>query len=422
MNACARCNWVLVPPDTLADHAEAAEHPLCTACAQLRRQHPVSLPSDRPRVCRDCQDRASQLLAEILEMWRELPDLLEQHAARTLPGGDALVLAGPGSRGPQDSDDAAVRWLISDNRAASTPSVAWTLISWEDDFRHVRGEHAASLPPNCSAAVVLAAADYLAEHAAWASEQHWAWGDYAADLAFVHAALMRVTGRHRAPTRLGLDCFACRGPLEYRIHPTDPTEAPEGPKWWLRKEVYGPIDQTEWTHRLGQAGLQEDVATCGRCGQVYNAEQLMNAKKDAVEKSQWLTDDEGQWGTAKAMTEGIARSESVLLGWRKAGLIRSCVIGGVVYLHLDDVLAHHRKLEDAQWLTDEAGSREWGTPRVVASHVDRSEWTLRTWQRQELIRSKWHDGALYLHLANVEAEVQLRTRRPRRGDGAAVSA
>ena len=354
MNRCARCNWRPENDETLEEHAEATNHPLCTACS-------TSLPPDRPRICRDCQDQTATHLADILTMWTELPDLLEAHASARLPGGDALVLAGPGSRGPQDVDDPTrpeVYWLISDNRHADTPSVAWTLTSWEDDWRHVRQEPASQLPPTAADRVVTAAAEYLREHGPWAAAEHWAWSEYAADLTRLHGALLRVTGRYRAPTRLGLSCFACRGPLQYRVVRDEDDRPPARPRWWLDKGVAGPVDEAEFTRRsLGRAGLEEEHATCRDCGATYDPTRLLLAQRDA--------------------------------------------------------------LEQAQWLEDEDGTR-WGTVKAVAGHVERSEWTLRAWRSQGVIRSSEHGGAIYLHLADVEAEVELRApRRSRREERSA---
>jgi hypothetical protein len=361
MNRCARCSWDPHTGESLEEHAEAAGHPLCTACSQ-------SLPSDRPRVCRDCQDQASEKLHEILVMWAELPDLLEAHANGKLPGGDVLVLAGPGARGVQGADDADTRREIDDNRNAYVPSVAWTLVSWADDWQHVRGE---TEPPRWhdrshsdpdkddqdSAAahdrVVERAHDYLVEHNAWAAREHWAWAEYLADLKHLHAALLRATGRHRAPGRLNLSCFACSGPLQFRIiSDKDADPPPSRPRWWVSKHVHGPVDAAEWARRhLGNAGLEEDDATCRDCGLKYTVAALLLAQRQAVEDAMWLNDPDGT---------------------------------------------------------------VWGTVRAVADYVNRSHWSLRTWERQGLIRSSRHGGEIYLCLPDVEAEVALRAPRPAR--------
>lgn len=380
---CARCNWIPEPGETLADHAEAAEHPLCSACNK-------SLPSDRPRVCRDCQDDASVKLDEILTMWGELPELLDAQASATLPGGDVLVLAGPGARGVQGAEDDDIPWWlgaghigpvtatewrrrqdrtgargeISDNRAADTPSVSWTLAVWADDWRHIRGEqprpHAHGMDDEAAPAhadFVQATYAYLRDNAAWAAAEHWAWAEYFYDLKHLHAALQRATGRYRKPTRLNLNCFACNGPLQYEVisdaHGDPP---PTRPRWWVDKHTFGPVDAAEYDRRhLGTAGLEEDVATCRDCRLRYDPSALL--------------------------------------------------------------LAQRRAVDDAQWFEDEDGTR-WGTVKAVADYVHRSQWTLRTWQRQSIVRSSQHYGAVYLHLDDVEAEVELRApRQPRKQAG-----
>jgi hypothetical protein len=342
---CGRCNWRPEPGDSLTEHAEAAGHPLCVACTR-------SLPPDRPRVCRDCQDGTAVRLDEVLLMWRELPDLLEQHADEDMPGGDVLTLLAPGGRGAQGGllGDRQAQLEADDNSMEQTPSVAWTLLSWEDDWRQTRGEPASPLPPTAATSVVLAAHAYLVEHAAWAAEQHWSWQEYAADITHLHKALRVATDRHRAPRRLNLDCFACRGKLVVRVHPDhDQQPATDDPQWWILDGVAGPVDATTYKARvdLPRAGLEADEAVCKDCGQKYDAAALLLAKR--------------------------------------------------------------QKLEDAQWDRDDAGL--WGTVRAVADHVDRSHWTLRTWWRQQLVRGRYQDGDLYLHLADVQAESDLRAPR-----------
>jgi hypothetical protein len=336
-NRCARCNWRPEDGETLAEHAEAAGHPLCTACS-------TSLPGDRPRVCRDCQDANSQRLAEVLEMWRELPAHLARHAAARIPGGDVLVLAGPGARGVQGADDPEVHQLIDDNVNADTPSVAWTLVSWADDWRRIRDEEdrdRESVDGHCR--LVEDAHVYLTEQAAWAAAEHWAWAEYAADIRHLHGALLRATGRHRAPTKLGLLCFACHGQLVYQvIRDADADPPRRRARWWVDTGVAGPVDEVTWRNRhLGTAGLEEDVATCRDCGVKYDAAALMSAQRVAVDDAQWFTDEDGErWGTVRALAEYVHRSHWSLRSWRRQGLVRSCTQGGEVYLHLADVEAH----------------------------------------------------------------------------------
>jgi hypothetical protein len=334
MNRCARCNWRPEDDESLAEHAEAASHPLCTACHK-------SLPSDRPRVCRDCQDANTTQLREVLDMWAELPDVLEQHAPERLPGGDALVLAGPGARGEQGADDPERRRLIDDNSSAPIPSVAWTLVSWADDWRHIRDEESRERETAPAyEAVVRDAHAYLLDHAAWAAAEHWAWAEYAADISHLHGSLLRATNRYRWPGRLGLSCFACRGQLVYRvIREEDADPPPSRPQWWVAKGTAGPVDEAEWRRRhLGTAGLEEDHATCRNCGLTYNAEALLLAQRAAVEDAQWFDDENDErWGTIRAAADWVNRSHWSIRTWTRQGLIRSTTVAGVVYVHVGDV-------------------------------------------------------------------------------------
>lgn len=405
---CARCNWHPADDETLTEHAEAADHPLCISC-----EH--SLVSDRPRVCRDCEDRTSALLADVMEMWAELPDLLDNHADEQLPGGNVLVLLGPGSTGAQGADDPEVRKLIDDNRRNDIPSVAWTLITWADDWARISGDadddHGDVV--GGTAFPVERAYRYLRDRGSWAAAHHWAWAEYAADIAHLHGALLRATGRHRRPTRLGLDCFLCRGPLEYRIV-RDGDAPPTRPRWWVSKNVAGPVDVAEWQRRhLSTAGLEEDHATCRDCGSTYETAQLLLAQRSAVEDAQWREDDDGTWGTVTAVAGYVHRSQWTLRTWHRQGVVRGRERAGFLYLNLGDVQDELRRLVEAQWVQDEDGTR-WGTVAVVADVVRRPRWTLRSWLRSGLVRSRRVPGEeLFLHLADVERESALRPSRRR---------
>jgi hypothetical protein len=255
-----------------------------------------------------------------------------------------LVLAGPGARGVQGADDADTRREIDDNRNAYVPSVAWTLVSWTDDWQNLRDEAGPGRDERDAASahdqVVRQAHAYLVEHSAWAAREHWAWAEYLADLKHLHAALLRATGRYRHPTRLGLACFVCRGPLQYRVISDKEAEPPPTrPRWWVSKHVLGPVDAAEYARRhLGTAGLEEDDATCRDCGLKYSAAALLLAQRQAVEDAKWLTDPDGTvWGTVHAVADYVQRSHWSLRSWRRQGLIRSSQHGGEIYLCLPDV-------------------------------------------------------------------------------------
>jgi hypothetical protein len=333
--SCARCAWRPQDNETLEQHAEASEHPLCTACGR-------SLPGDRPRVCRDCQDRAGERLAAILDLWLELPDLLELHASERLPGGDVLLLLGGGSAGNRsrygedyepDPARSPERWWplgaigpltlaqylaverarwgkehLADNLTTEPSPVAWTLHAWANDWRRLRDEHPPDHDDDVTAGhpqQVRTDHAYLTEHHAWAARKHWAWAEYAADLAHLHGTLLRATGRHREPRRLGVDCFGCGGQLRYLVDDN---------------------------------GLEQAHATCRDCSTTYTVEQLLLAQRAAVEDAQWFQDDTGDtWGTVKAVADYVHRSHWSLRSWRRDGLVRSVQHGGVVYLHLYDV-------------------------------------------------------------------------------------
>ena len=463
LRTCGRCNWTPTGDETLADHADAAEHPLCCCCGR-------SLPSDRGRTCRDCQDRCGAHFNEVLAMWDELPDLLSNHAARDLPGGDVLVLLGGGgtgnvSRFGDDYEPDPLRsperwWLLGaigplelqdyqaaerarygkehvvDNmpgkpprrpgrtdrststwRRADIASIPGTLIPWADGWRDIRGEQTPrthdGLPHSVTGQL---AADYLLDHQAWAAENHWAWADWAEEVAHLRRILLRVTGRSRAPRRLGLDCFDCGGPLEHRIVPDDAAPpAPEQPRWWVATDVPGPVDLATYNQRAAPgAGLEEEDATCRTCDRRYTPAMLLLSQRAAVEDAQWLEDPDGTtWGTVRAIAAEVDRAAGTLRGWHRAGLVRGQRHGGELYLHTDDV-----KLLAPRWTTDEDGT-VWGTGDALAQHLHRPWSTLRSWYRQELVRGRYIEGGtLVLSLADAQRE---HTKRPTRRHTAEAS-
>ena len=264
MTRCARCEWrpttggdidrgkttaEVTPAEQLRAHALDWQHPLCCICAR-------SLPDTHPQTCETCIGRAQADLAGILLMWTELPHELghakaapldrdgrggsEEHA---LPGGTVFALLAPGSAGnvlPRSGNSEH----LEDNRADSTPSIAWTLTTWEDDWRRTFG-HQSAQDTGSTASTVRAAAGYLERHTRWAADRHGAFAEYAGDLRELHARLEQATGRVRRPVKAGADCFDCGGAL---VRP------------------------------VSDDGLEvEDVVTCRQCGSTYDGARYLLA-------------------------------------------------------------------------------------------------------------------------------------------------
>lgn len=315
MNPCARCDWQ--PTDTrpdleqLAEHAATAGHWLCPVCSNSLTE------SDPINGCEKCLTRSREDLAAILVLYAELPTLLGHVKSprydqgrsgsdgASLPGGDALVLLGPGSVGNRSrlgddyEPDPAInpeRWWVlgrvgpltrfewleaervrfgkehtADNSEDDATSVAWRLMTWEEDFRYTRGdpyEH----KPRSTRAVVEDAAAYLQVHARWAATSHDAFPDFAADiralLGSVRSALQLTDRRVVAEA----ECFDCGGDLIRTVGGRRDDEE--------RKDMRGFDDE----------GYSDDW-TCDKCGERYDAARYLlalRAKLEAIPRSGWV--------------------------------------------------------------------------------------------------------------------------------------
>jgi hypothetical protein len=320
-DTCARCDFVGDADSPLADHATSSGHWLCGSCGR-------SLADTDPRMsCESCLTAARSNLAGILVMWQELPAHLRTVAGSALggtrggsdghplPGGSVLALLGPGSPG------VAARRLTKtdvargldgrehgvDNLAEDAPSVAWSLATWEDDWRHTRGDDPAMTGSSVSR-VVQSAAHYLDVHARWAANNHGAFDEFADDLRKLHSRLEVATHRLRRPTKLGADCFDCGGDLIRRV--TD-------------------------------EGLEEEHATCVVCKQQYEPGRYTLALKAAAEASARVTFDGIPYATPAALASDLGRSEHTIRSWAQRGHVRSEVRSGVLFVNTADVTERH---------------------------------------------------------------------------------
>lgn len=288
---CPRCDWQSDPEllddlgqpvrskVQLAVHAREMGHPSCVVCSLvLAREERVT--------CERCITAARQVLADVVSLWEELPRHLSALGGslgrpggggrsagdgRPLPGGDALVLLGPGSPGWAEDEETT--------RDSDPPSVAFDLGWWEADWREHRGDGAAR--PARLAAAVFRSAGYLEVHTRWAAEQHVGFPDYVHDLALLFGRLERATGRARAEARANAACFDCGGQL-------------------VR------LDKEE--------GLEDDV-TCQRCRRVYTPAEYALALR--------ATRDSGLsgWVTVRDAAAAASRSVETLESWVKRGLV-----------------------------------------------------------------------------------------------------
>lgn len=219
-HGCRRCDWEPTtgpdrpgPMSQLADHHDDSGHPLCIACG-------MSLPVEQPQTCLPCIAAVRRRLDGVVELYGRLPELLDRLSSGSdwrdkgsrsddtrLPGGDVLALLAGGSEGRYWAGRGVT---INDNLPSDPPSVAFELSRWEDDWRQLRGEVAATSMPD-----VATAASYLARRMTWAADRHPAFGEFSTDIRNLHIRLEQATGVTDRP-ETGAPCMDCGAFLERR--------------------------------------------------------------------------------------------------------------------------------------------------------------------------------------------------------------
>lgn len=296
---CARCDFRSSDLEQITEHAQT--HPLCPIC-----QHSLT-DTDPAFGCETCLTRARADLAGIVLMYDELPRHLGHPKSQVydqsphgndgppLPGGDGLVLLGPGSAGLSDDD---VTSLDGD-----PVSVAFELDWWERAWRETRGDDFDPTPMSM-AAVVRHASAYLEVHARWAANSHAGFETFARDLRRLHGLLERATARADAHEVAEAECMSCGGELVREVRPRKPNDKPR------RK---GTEDE----------GYQSGY-TCQQCGRVYQIpEQGFNEYAFAL--SSHLRQHPQEWAPADLLAEWFGITPGLLRLWKHRGLITSRV-------------------------------------------------------------------------------------------------
>lgn len=303
---CARCD----PPQDHDDpetHAHQAGHPLCAVCGR-------SLRYEEAGACGRCIDRLVDNLTDVLSAYENLPDAIHATTGtgKVHPGGDALVLAGPGSEGRTGIRGARLRsglWDDShafDELATDPPSVAQELASLENDWRRALG-HPAALPPEHAQlrrpraylnGVVRAAVRYLQQHAEWCASTYPDGLAAAVDTVWqLRSRLHGVLADQTRPDR-DVPCLPCLGRgLEVPVERAweDPSvcrhERPDLSlrlrradwRWETVRQRDARVVAWEAEHAGCVQGGRGAVWQCPRCGQTYDAEAFLARLRAGVE-------------------------------------------------------------------------------------------------------------------------------------------
>lgn len=304
--ACARCDWgpseldqTAGPESQLLEHAVEAGHPLCRCCGR-------SLPEQDVAVCLPCVADTRCRLGQVLSSYALLPSVFGRLSSSSdwrrngprdegtsLPGGDALVLRGPGSNGGAQlltgRLDDGTPWLdlaehADDELAGDSPSVLFELWSEERDWRECRGE-----PEPVGPVTLCATVEYLMTRLSWAADTHLSFPEFAHRVRVLLSRLETAlaTGER---SDVGAGCQSCGSDLQRhyadakRCGHERPTLVPQwldhGPSEWLAdcqempEELAARLDGWERRHEhCVQGGLEQSwVCPSSSCGRVYSPE------------------------------------------------------------------------------------------------------------------------------------------------------
>jgi hypothetical protein len=378
VSRCGRCDWRSEPElaetgrEQLAGHADRSGHAICRCCER-------SLTVEETRTCEPCLTESRSLLAGIVVLWEQLDHHLGRirgqaltgapggSEERALPGGDALVLAGPGSGGQAgrrltagELRDGLVQNLdgrehAADNRPSDPVSVAQVLTSWEDDWRHTFRQPASPLAASSTTRVVHAAQHYLQVHGRRAAGEHEDFKAYFTELQDLHRALERATGNDQRRVTADAECFGCgAGQLVREVRdgrpchhdtstlPVFPGEIEldeEGqpvldasgrrvrvPIGERRSRYEAALEIWEAAHsRCQEQGGYADVWTCQRpgCGESYDWTRYLLAVRAKVRGT-----PAGDWSLPAHVALVLDVPVQTVLTWAKRGLIRTaCLLG-----------------------------------------------------------------------------------------------
>lgn len=243
------------------------------------------------QTCINCLNRARNNLSAVVELaalaqerldgWPAVSPGSPQDGSKTherpLPGGDLLVMLSDGSEGRSEPDA-----LFQ----GDPESLTYMLGSWEDDWRHIRGESAAP-----HKATIANAVDYLNERLGWAAQHHPAFDEFAGQLG---KAVSSLEAGLRSGDRVehGVPCRECGERLIRRA-------APKRDCAHTRKArlMAGDLDETvilrqillsypedAAEHSKCDQGGYSDNYECRTCGQTYTQAEYWLAVRAQIEE------------------------------------------------------------------------------------------------------------------------------------------
>jgi len=268
------------------DGCKECPHEHCAVCT---RAH---LDEDHPRTCMPCLDRVRTDLGQIMQLaalaeqrldnwWPGVSPGTPTDGGRgnepPLPGGDLLVLVGPGSVGDADPTHHL------DERRNDPTSVVGELAGWEEWWRRAQHQHAAETVP-----VLSRVMGYLGLHLTWAAQHQEQFAEFATSVRRIRGRLEVELRDGHAPMR-GVACFDCgtvlvrpmqdAAPLPCR-HLLEAQRAGWSPGVWIQTLASYPELGAE--HAACDQGGLEDRWHCPRCRRIYSDREYWFAVRAAI--------------------------------------------------------------------------------------------------------------------------------------------
>lgn len=346
---CARCDYA---EGDLAAHAAEAGHWLCGSCGRSLTDEQADW-----QACESCLTDSRWLLSGIHTLWGVLPAQLghltsgwdKQPSNDTnMPGGDALVLMGPGGTGRSET---GTTW-----KAGDPQSVAFALTTWQDDWLHTRGEPAAQGVGNRA---LTAAVTYLNTNTRWAAQHHPAFAEYLQDLRELHARLLGVHSLADASHVGQGRCFDCdralrresvvtsicdhERPLPEPERVWDPKRGKAGE--WVRINTAAEVQakhaaalrRWEATHAACDQGGLSSYWTCPKCKRSYTDREYAACLLDVVGDADWVS--------IKRAADLLEVPERTVQSWARRGEIERSTTDGRVWVRYSEVKVRSEQRE-----------------------------------------------------------------------------
>lgn len=211
---CNRCDWTGSQTEA-EEHARETQHWLCiVGCGR-------SLRPDEKQTCLACLSQTRRNLRQLVDLYALLPPVIhaayatdtrfgEPRSTETpLLGGAALSLTADGTAGSVNSSRTGDRSHAADQVESDPPAVLAVLASWEDDWRHTRGE------PAGPKATMSRVTDYLIRLCGWAADEHPGFDEFAHEVHRLTRLLEATTGLADPQEISGVQCISedCGGRL-----------------------------------------------------------------------------------------------------------------------------------------------------------------------------------------------------------------